>query len=447
MRKQFPDDFLWGTATSSFQIEGAATPDERGESIWDRLCETPGKVAKGATGKVACDHVNRYREDVALMKSLGVKSYRFSLSWPRLFPECDKSHSAKGLDFYNRLIDELVDAGIEPAITLFHWDLPQRLEDEFGGWTSREVAKRLGDFSAWAGKQFGDRVKRFFTTNEFYCFTERGYGIGEFAPGRVESDKVRNQARHNGLLGHGYALQGLRSCGHKVQAGVVDNVITHVPVIETEENIAAAREAFRHENAPYMTALMEGRYLESYVESQGDAMPEVQDGDFDIISAPMDFIGYNLYTGEYVQACDNKLGYEVLDMPEGYPTMKAPWIKVLPSVMYWSARYTKECWSDLPIYIAENGCGQHDVMNDHAKVMDVDRVFYLREYLSHMHRAIEEGYNVSGYYLWSLMDNFEWCDGYDTRFGMVYTDFESQERTPKLSSEFYSEVIRGNALV
>lgn len=444
---KFPVGFEWGTATSAYQIEGGARQDGRGPSIWDTFCAEKGRIRDNSSGAVACDHYNLYKTDVALMKDLGVKTYRFSLSWPRLFPKGEGELNELGASFYDRLIDELLTAGIKPAVTLFHWDLPQALESKYGGWASRETAKRLGVFAEWVGSRYGDRVDRFFTINEFFCFTERCYGIGQFAPGRVEGRKVMNQACHNGLLGHGYALQGLRASATNAQVGLVENIKPFIPIYESEANVSAAREAFRRENARYITAVMEGRYLDSYLDAEGDNAPDVEAGDFELISAPTDFLAMNIYTGQYVEASENEKGYEVLDWPETYPTMAEDWIYIVPPALYWTPRFCSESWGERPMYIAESGCAAKDRIDGCGRVMDTDRVFYLREYLNYLQRATSEGYPVKGYYLWSMMDNFEWCDGYDTRFGMTYVDFATQKRTPKLSWKYYSQVIGENRVL
>ncbi|MBK1880439.1 GH1 family beta-glucosidase [Pelagicoccus mobilis] len=443
----FPKGFEWGTATSAFQIEGGGKQDGRGPSVWDTFCEQPDRIRDASTGLVACDHYNRYKEDVALLKSLGIQTYRFSLSWSRIFPNGDSELNEAGAAFYDRLVDELLAAGINPAVTLFHWDLPQALEDKFGGWTSRETSKRLGDFAEWVGKRLGDRVDRFFTINEFFNFTERCYGIGHFAPGRVESRKVMNQTCHNGLLGHGYALAGLRASAPKAQVGLVENIKPFIPVFESEENILAASKAFREENGRYITPIMEGAYPDSYLEAEGEDAPTVEAGDFDIISAPTDFLGMNIYTGDYVTHSDEPKGYEIIKFHETYPSMSEPWIRIVPDSLYWAPRFSAEHWGDRPMYIAESGCSARDFIDEKGRVMDIERVLYLRQYLKGLHRATSEGYPVKGYYLWSMMDNFEWCDGYDTRFGMVYVDFDTLERTPKLSAKFYSETISQNRIV
>lgn len=444
--RRFPAGFEWGIATSAFQIEGAMAVHGRGPSIWDEYAVASG-AAPGLEPVSACDHYHRFRDDIALMRDMGIRHYRLSLSWPRILPTGEGAVNESGAAFYDRLIDALLEAGITPALTMYHWELPQHLEVKYGGWRSRETAKRLGDFAAWAGLRYGDRVKRFFTTNEFYCFTDRAYAQGEFPPRLRVDNRERNQIRHHGLLGHGYALQGLRATVPGVRAGVVEDARPFVPVIETEEHIAAARHAFRRANAHFLTAIMEGGYCAEYLRDEGDDAPQVEDGDFAIISAPTDFLGLNLYTAEYVMAADNEQGFEIVDKPARYPHMHAEWIRVVPPVTYWAPRLCHELWGARSLYVAESGCGGEDRADTHGRILDVDRVFYLREHLTYLHRAVAEGFPVRGIYLWSLMDNFEWLDGLKMRFGLVHVDFATQERRPKLSANFYAEVIRQNGLV
>jgi beta-glucosidase len=444
---RFPEGFEWGVATSAFQIEGGERLDGRGPSVWDVFARAPARGIDPASDVTACDHVHRWAEDIALMRALGVQHYRFSISWPRVFPEGEGACAEAGAAFYDRLIDALLEAGITPAMTLYHWELPQALEDRYGGWRSRETAKRFGDLAAWAGRRYGDRVRRFITTNEFFCFTDRGYGNGEFAPGVAGGPAVRNQARHHGLLGHGYAVQALRACGRGLRIGIAEDARTFVPIVETPEHVAAARRAFRSANAHFLTAIMEGAYPAEYMAAEGPNAPPVHEGDFAAIGAPLDFVGLNLYTGGFVEAADTPAGFADVPLPPAYPRMHVPWIRPLPAVSYWAPRFCHELWGVRSICITENGCGCDDRLDERGRVMDVDRIFYLREHLMQAHRATAEGIPLHGIYVWSLLDNYEWLDGLRTRFGLVHVDFATQQRRPKLSARFYAETMRRNRVV
>lgn len=440
----FPKDFKWGCATASYQIEGAAKEDGRGPSIWDVFSHTPGKVANGDTGDVACDSYHRYAEDVQLLKALGVSTYRMSIAWSRIFPEGRGKPNPKGLDYYQRVVDALLAAGITPYITLFHWDLPAALPGE---WQSRDTAYALADYAGYVAGKLSDRVSHFMTTNEFRCFTDLGHMLGTHAPGLKLPPKDVNQVRHHGILGHGLAVQAIRAHAKAgTLVGLADNPNLYVPVIETQEHIDAARKATRAENAPFLTAVMEGKYLDSYLAAEGANAPVVKDGDMKAIGSPLDFVGINVYAPSYVRADDGPSGYKVLPHLPLSPRMASPWLYVGPEVAYWGVRYATELWNPKEIYISENGSSADDPV-DNGRIDDSDRIMYLRNYVTNFHRAVAEGYPLKGYFLWSLMDNFEWADGYTKRFGIHYVDFQTQKRTPKLSAAWYREVIRRNAVV
>ena len=440
----FPPDFLWGCATASYQIEGAVKADGRGATIWDVFSHTPGRVANGDTGDVACDSYHRYEEDIALLRQLGVKAYRLSLAWSRIFPEGRGQPNPKGVDYYNRVIDGLLAAGIQPYVTMFHWDLPQALP---GGWRSRDTAPAFADYAAFMAGKLSDRVQHFMTVNELRCFTDLGHQQGVHAPGLKLGRAEVNQVRHHGVLAHGLGVQAIRAsakAGTKV--GLADNTNFHVPVIETPEHIAAAHKATREENAMFLTAVMEGRYLDSYLAAEGAAAPKVQAGDMTAVGSPLDFVALNIYAPIYVRADPSPAGYKILPRLPSSPRMASPWLYVGPEVAYWAIRSTTELWGPKALYISENGCSADDPVVD-GRVDDNDRIMYLRNYLSELHRAAGEGYPIKGYFLWSLMDNFEWADGYTKRFGIHHVDFKTQVRTPKLSAAWYRELIRRNALV
>lgn len=444
--QSFPKDFLWGTATAAYQIEGAANEDGRGQTNWDVFSHTPGKVANGDTGDVACDSYHRYKEDIALMRNLGIKAYRMSLAWSRIFPEGRGKPNAKGLDYYNRVIDALLEAGIQPNVTMFHWDLPQALP---GGWQNRDTAKAFADYAGFMAGKLSDRVHRFMTVNELRCFTDLGHMVGIHAPGLKLAPAQVNQVRHHGVLAHGLGVQAIRANAKAgTEVGIADNANIYVPAIETPEHIEAAKKAFRDDNAMFLTAVMEGRYIDSYLASAGANAPKMQAGDMAAIGSPLDFVALNIYTPTFVKAdASDPRGYTPLPHLPQSPRMASPWLYVGPEAAYWGVRAVSELWKPKAIYISENGTSADDTLNKSGLVDDSDRIMYLRNYLGQFRRAAAEGYPLKGYFLWSLMDNFEWADGYGKRFGIHHVDFATQKRTPKLSALWYKELIHRNALV
>ncbi|MES1972014.1 MAG: GH1 family beta-glucosidase [Pseudomonadota bacterium] len=440
----FPKDFRWGCATASYQIEGAVNEDGRGPTNWDVFSHTPGRVANGDTGDVACDSYHRYADDTKLLTGLGVKAYRLSLAWSRIFPEGRGKPNQKGVDHYDRVIDTLLVAGIDPYVTLFHWDLPQALP---GGWQSRDTAKAFADYAGFMAGKLSDRVGHFMTTNEIRCFTDIGHQEGRHAPGLKLPPAEANQVRHHGVLAHGLGVQAIRAAARKgTQVGLAENTVFHVPVIETPEHIAAANKATREENAMFLTAVMEGRYLDSYLAEQGAAAPRVQAGDMAAIGSPLDFVALNVYAPVYVRADASAKGYAIIPHLASSPRMASPWLYVGPEVAYWAVRSVSELWAPKSLYISENGCSADDPLVA-GRVDDADRVMFLRNYVTQLHRAVAEGYPLHGYFLWSLMDNFEWADGYTKRFGIHYVDFATGQRIPKLSAAWYRELIARNAVV
>jgi len=445
---RFPKNFVWGCATASYQVEGAARTDGRGPSIWDTFSHRPGCVEMDHTGDVADDQYHRFREDIRLMKDLGVKAYRFSIAWPRVIPSGRGRSNAKGWDYYQRLTDELLAQGIEPWATLFHWDLPQALETDFGGWASRRTAEAFGEYALQVARRLSDRIRHFFTINEFGCFTDAGYASGIFAPGRRVGPKERNQIRHHALLAHGRAVSALRAGAKgRIEVGLAENPAICVPAIEVEPHIAAARRAMRLMNGAFLTPVLEGAYPAEYLEGEGANAPEVEPGDLADIGRPLDFVGLNIYTGTPVRAIDRAPGYEVIPHPESYPRMDTAWLYFCPQSLYWGVRLASEIWKPRALYITENGCAAKDKLTASGEVWDTDRVMFLRNYLTSTRRAVEEGYPLRGYFLWSLLDNFEWASGYTKRFGITYVNYETLRRTPKLSYAFYREVIRSGAVV
>jgi beta-glucosidase len=440
----FPPNFLWGCATSAYQIEGAVAAEGRGPSIWDVFAHTPGKTHLGETGDVAGDSYHLYKEDVKLLKDLGAKTYRFSLSWSRIFPEGRGQPNEPGLAYYQRLIDELLKNGIQPYVTLFHWDLPQALA---GGWQSRDTAKAFADYAAYVARRLSDRVRHFMTTNEFVCFTDLSYQIGQFAPGLKLAASQVNQIRHHGILAHGLGVQAIRANSLSgTQVGLAENPKVYVPVIENAEHIEAAKRAFREENAAFLTAVMEGQYTDGYLQREGANQPKVEGGDMKIIGSPLDFVGLNVYQPEYARADAGASGYAVARRPSSFPRMASPWLFIGPEVIYWAIRHTSDLWNPHAIYITENGCSCEDFREADGRIEDTDRVMFLRNYLTYLQRAAAEGYAIKGYFLWSLIDNFEWADGYSKRFGIHYVDFKTRKRSRKLSANWYREVILRNSV-
>jgi beta-glucosidase len=445
----FPEGFLWGTATASYQIEGAAKEDGRGMSIWDTFSHTPGKILNNDNGDIACDFYHKYKEDIQLMKSLNAKTYRFSIAWSRIFPDGTGTPNQKGVDFYNRMVDELLANGIEPFATLYHWDLPQALQDKYKGWQSKETAKAFADYAGFMAEKLSDRVNKFFTLNEMWTFIELGYNIGIHAPGLKLPQAELNQARHHAVLAHGLAVQSIRAkakAGTKV--GVAENIKMAIPVIETEENIRAAETATREINAGYLTVIMEGKYTDAFLKKAGANAPRFTAEELKIISSPLDFCGINIYNPEcYVRAAANEEGYEKIPFAKSHPTSTSKWELLAPETLYWGASYLKKLWDVKEIYITENGYSSTDELTADNQVNDTDRVMFLRGYLSQLQRATSESVPVKGYFYWSLVDNFEWAFGYGTRFGLVHMDYKTLKRTPKLSAEYFKAMAKQNAVL
>lgn len=454
--QEFPRDWWWGAATASYQVEGAAAEDGRKPSVWDTFSKTPGRVRDSQSGDVACDHYHRFQEDVKLMAELGIKHYRFSIAWPRIVPDGRGAVNEKGVDFYRRLADTLLAHGITPHATLFHWDSPQALEKRYGSWRSREMAQDFADYCTATVQRLGDRVRHWMTINEIMCFTYMGYGVKEVpphAPGTVvETRRELHQTVHHALLAHGLGVQAIRAAAPGAcHVSLVNNTDSYVPWVETPEHIEAARRAFVSEekNGSILVPALTGRYDPVLWKAWGADAPEVRPGDLETIHQPLDALGFNLYTGSYVRAADNPRGYELLPLPKGYPQMHMPWLHFLPESLYWGVRFTGEALGrkDLPIFISENGCAADDLLTPAGEVLDTHRILYLRAYLRSAQRAVAEGYPLTGYFLWSLMDNFEWSWGYLRRFGITHVDYPTQKRTPKLSFRWYQEVIRQNRVL
>jgi beta-glucosidase len=456
MSAHFPDTFQWGTATAAYQIEGAAAIGGRSPSVWDTFSAQPGRVLNGDTGAIACDHYHRYQGDIQRLVALGVKHYRLSLAWPRILPSGTGAVNAAGLDFYQRLIDELLTHNIAPHVTLFHWDSPQALEDRFGSWQSRDMAQAFADYVTVAVQALGDRVTHWMTLNEIFCFTHLGYGVGQIpphAPGTcVESLKAVWQTSHHALLAHGLGCQAIRAATPQpCQVALVDNFLAPVPWAETPEHIAAAQKAFPMvgTNGGIIMPALTGEYSPALLAALGDQAPAIAPGDLETICQPLDVLGFNVYSGVYVRAAETAAGYEVLPFPQGYPRLHMPWLHLVPESLYWGVRHVSETLQrpELPMVISENGCAAQDQINDQGEVLDLDRIHYLRQYLKAAHRAVSEGYPLQGYFLWSLLDNFEWAYGYDRRFGIIYIDYRAQTRLPKASFHWYQQCVQNNCIV
>ncbi|MCC8965682.1 beta-glucosidase [Bradyrhizobium sp. Pear76] len=444
----FPAGFVWGAATSSYQVEGAVNEDGRGPSIWDTFTHTSGKIEDGSTGDRANEHYHRYKEDIRLIKELGAKAYRFSIAWPRVFPDGAGAPNPKGLDFYNRLVDELLANGIEPYATLYHWDLPQALQDRVGGWRSRDTSKAFGDYAGYVAQRLTDRVKNIFTLNEVGRFLPFGYALGVDAPGLKLPPAEVNQARHHVALAHGLAVQAIRAKGRPgTRVGPAENITACVPAINTPENIRATEIATRELNAGFLGVLLEGKYTEGFLQYAGADAPKFTAEELKIISQPNDFVGLNIYAPQcYILATDNAPGWKPLPMPASFPHMNSDWLRIAPETIYWAPRIAAKIWNIKSIYISENGTSGEDKMHPDGQIYDLDRIMFLRNYLAQLQRATADGVPVHGYFLWSLMDNFEWIFGYEKRFGLYRVDFETQARVPKLSAAFYRDVIARNAV-
>lgn len=451
----FPKNFTWGAATASYQIEGGWDLDGKGPSIWDEFSHTPGKVRNNDTGDVACDHIHRYKEDVALMKQLGLKAYRFSISWPRVLPDGTGKVNEAGIQFYSDLVDELLANGIEPYATLYHWDLPLRLQEK-GGWCNRESAQWFAEYTALIAERLGDRVKHFFTFNEISVFI-KGIITGAHAPGMQMTPGYYVKAYHNILCAHGTAVQVLREKVEGVKVGMAPAILPYVP--KTEADIEACRKALfavkrningvpdnslrMFINVPSMCLdpIVFGKYPDDGLEVIEKYLPENWQADMALISQPVDFIAYNCYQGR--TATDDGEGGINIEQPKvGYPRTAIGW-PVNPPCIYWVARFLWERYH-LPLYITENGMSAHDWISLDGKCHDPNRIDYLNRHLLQLEKAVDEGVDVSGYFQWSLMDNYEWAEGYFDRFGIIYVDYPTGERTIKDSGYWYSQVIATN---
>ena len=446
----FAKDFVWGAATSSYQIEGTGRDSGTGQNIWDVFTKEPGRVYEGHTGDIACDHYHRFREDVAYMKELGLKGYRFSIDWSRVLPEGTGKVNEKGIDFYNALIDELLEQGIEPYITLYHWELPYEIYKR-GGWMNPEIVEWFGQYARLVAERFSDRVKYFFTLNEPQCFVGLGFLQGCHAPGVKAPLRDTFEMAHNALKAHGRAVQMLRAYGKQnVQIGYAPTSGMCYPEKETPKDIEAARKAlfalpddlsnWTWNVSWWSDPVILGKYPEEGMKKYEKYLPVITDEDMKLISQPIDFYGQNIYNGRCIRMGPDGRPEEVR-RPAGFPKTATNW-PVTPEALYWGPKFLYERYRK-PIYITENGMACHDTVSQDGKVHDPNRIDFLARYLKNLKRAAEE-IDIRGYFQWSLMDNFEWDKGYAERFGIIYVDFETQERIWKYSAYWYRDLIRRN---
>ncbi|WP_329742215.1 GH1 family beta-glucosidase [Dyella sp. A6] len=441
-RYRFPDGFLWGAATSAYQIEGSPLADGAGPSIWQRFAHTPGMMADGDTGDVACDHYRRYRDDVQLMRALGLKSYRFSVNWSRVLPEGTGRINPKGLDFYARLVDELLEHGITPNITLFHWDLPAALDDR-GGWLNRDIAHWFADYAETMFKALDDRVPYWSTLNEPWVVVDGGYLHGTLAPGHRNLYEAP-LATHNLMRASGAAIQAYRAHGRN-QIGVVFNIEPKYAASDREEDLAATRRAHAYMNQQFADPALLGSYPPELAEVYGDAWPDFPEEDFRLTRQPVDFVGINYYTRAVVRHDATALPLRAAPVRQPQRTHTETGWEVYAQGLVDTLTGFRERYGDLPLYVTENGSAFYDPpVAEGAVLEDPLRVDYLRKHLAAVHQAIEAGVNLKGYYAWSLMDNLEWSLGFAKRFGLYHVDFATQKRTPKRSAMFYASVIESH---
>ncbi|MCY4753664.1 GH1 family beta-glucosidase [Pelomonas aquatica] len=435
LHRQFPPDFVWGVATSSFQIEGAAHEDGKGESIWDAFCRQPGAIADASNGDVACDHFHRLESDLDLIASLGVNCYRFSIAWPRVQALGHGEFNARGLDFYERLVDGLKARGIRAFATLNHWDLPQGLQDR-GGWNDRDTVHRFVDYARHVQARLGDRLDGITTHNEPWVVAVLGHEQGSFAPG-IKSRRIAAQVCHHLLLSHGLALQALRADGARSRLGIVLNLSSCVPATAMPEDIAAAALADARGRRWYADPLFKGSYPEEVLAELGADAPVVQAGDMGLIAQPMDYFGVNYYTRTVVSA-----GGQEWDAKErGLPVTDMGWEVYAPGLTDLLLLLHRDYPGLPPVYVTENGGAFKDGKLAQGRVQDDDRIAYLRDHIAAVASAMRQGVPMAGYMVWSLLDNFEWASGYLKRFGIVHVDYATQARTPKASAEWYRDFL------
>ena len=441
-RYRFPDGFVWGAATSAYQIEGSPLADGAGPSIWQRFAHTPGMMANGDHGDTACDHYRRYKEDVQLMRALGLHSYRFSVAWARVLPEGTGRVNQKGLDFYSRLVDELLQNGIQPNVTLFHWDLPAALDDR-GGWLNRDSAHWFADYAGVMFKALDGRVKHWSTINEPWVVTDGGYLHGVLAPGH-RSRYEAPIAAHNLMRASGAGIQAYRAAGRH-EIGVVFNIEPKYPASQQPDDVAATQRAHAYMNEQFADPALLGSYPPALKEIFGDAWPDFPADDFQLTRQPVDFVGINYYTRAVVKHYEQGYPCRASRVRQRHATHTETDWEVYEQGLADTLRWFKQRYGDLPLYITENGAAFYDPPVAEGEVVeDPLRVAYLRKHLRTLHQCIEDGINLKGYYAWSLLDNLEWSLGFAKRFGLYHVDYASLRRAPKASAKFYAKVIETN---
>lgn len=445
----FRKDFVWGAAAAAYQIEGGAYQDGKGLSVWDVFCEKEGAIYNGHTGETACDHYNRMPEDISLMKEIGLKAYRLSVSWPRIIPDGVGKINQKGLDFYDRLIDELLKAGIEPYVTLFHWDYPYELQCR-GAWLNNDSPNWFADYTKIVVGKLSDRVSNWMTLNEPHAFILAAYQQGVFAPGLKYDDRSLLRSIHNTLLSHGKSVQAIRSnAKKKPRVTTVTAAMVKTPLTNTKEDIAAAYEAMFPTNPKndfwannwWLDPVYLGKYPEQAVKHLEHIMPKIGPNDMEIISQPLDYFAFNAYSSEVIKAGENGQPI-VTTMPAGAAQMAVEWY-IKPECLYWGAKFYQERYK-LPVVVSENGLAARDWVSLDGKVHDTYRIDFLKRYLRELEHAANDDVDILGYFYWSIMDNFEWSAGYKERFGLTHVDYQTLKRTLKDSAYFYKKIIETN---
>ncbi len=450
MNVPFPKGFIWGASTSAYQVEGATTEDGRGPSIWDTFARTPGATFHGETAEIACDHYHRLDCDLDLMAQLGLKAYRFSVAWPRVQPD-GRTVNPIGLDFYDRLVDGLLARGITPVATLYHWDLPQALQDE-GGWTNRATSDRFGDYASVVVRRLGDRVTRWITLNEPWVSAFVGHLEGRHAPG-VKDEASALQAAHHLLLAHARGMERIRSAAPSAKAGITLNLSDVLPATDSDPDIAAAARVDLFENRIFLSPLFRGGYPEDAYEFWAGVtdFDFVREGDWKAISQPMDFLGVNFYEQHRVVA-DPDHGRGPSNIVRGArklpttPPTTAGNVAIRPDALYSVLTRVHREWTQLPLWITENGIALHDYVGPDGRCHDPERIEYFAAHFRAAARAIRESVPLEAYFVWSLMDNFEWAEGYRLRFGLIHVDYPTQTRLLKSSAHWFSRVMAGNAV-
>ena len=436
-RITFPHGFLWGVASSSYQIEGAWNEDGKGESIWDRFSHIPGNTKNGDTGDVACDHYHRYPEDVALMKELGIQAYRFSISWPRVLPKGKGDINRAGLNFYRRLVAKLLESGIEPWVCLYHYDMPQALQNE-GGWANPNIIQYFADYAELMARELGDRVKRWLILNEPRPIAWLGHLTGTHAPG-IKNLELSLKVSHHLQLAQGKAIQALRNLNQNLQIGTIVDLNTVHPISDDEKNREAASKLDEFQNRWYIDPLFKGEYPPL----AGKIGLKPSQEDMSLIKQPLDFLGVNYYTRLLATYDPSNPVTQAKVVQKNTPTTERGW-EIYPNGLYEVLMRLRMDYGNPLLYVTENGVAFEDNVIKDGKVQDDDRIAFLRDHIAAAYRAIKDGVRLKGYFVWTIIDNFEWAEGYSKRFGLVYTNYQSLKRTPKKSFYWYKQVIQNN---